>query len=56
MSEKIAETIAEIIDKLAGKGSDLVLTFEDLIIDFAGKQVKVTGKIKLDVHYVKEEK
>lgn len=56
MSEKIAETIAEIIDKLAGKGSDLILTFEDLTIDFAGKPVKITGKIKLDVHYVKEEK
>jgi len=56
MSEKIAETIAEIIDKLAGKGSDLILTFEDLTIDFAGKPVKITGRIKLDVHYVKEEK
>ena len=54
MSEKIAGTISEIIEKLAGKGSDLVLTFEDLTIDFAGKPVKITGSIKVDVHYVKE--
>ena len=53
MSE-LAETISQIIDKLAGKGSDLVLTFQDLTIDFAGKPIKISGSVKIDLVYVKE--
>ena len=61
MSEK-AESLAEIIKVLAGKGSDIVVSFEDLNLDILGgrKEVKprmslkLTGKIRLDIDYVKE--
>ena len=60
MSENI-EKISGLIEALAGKGSDLVLTFEDLTLavirdDDKKPQVsfKLSGSIKLDVVYVKE--
>lgn len=61
MSEKV-ESFAEIIKVLAGKGSDIVLSFEDLTLDIIGgrKEVKprmslkLSGKIRFDVDYVKE--
>lgn len=61
LSEKV-ESLAEVIKVLAGKGSDIVLSFEDLNLDIlgGGKEVKpkmslkLTGKIRLDIDYVKE--
>ena len=60
MSENI-EKLSGVIKALAGKGSDLVLTFEDLTLavirdDDEKPQVsfKLSGSIKLDVVYVKE--
>ena len=60
-SERV-ETLAEVIRVLAGKESDLVLTFEDLTLDILGGReeakprlsMKLSGSIKLDVAYVKE--
>ena len=59
MSERV-ETLAEVIKVLAGKESDLVLTFEDLTLDILGGKkeakmsMKLSGSIRLDVSYVKE--
>ncbi|RLE58460.1 MAG: hypothetical protein DRN53_08290 [Thermoprotei archaeon] len=53
---EIAEAISTIIEKLAGRGSDLVLTLEDLTLDIAGRAIKISGKIRLDVTYVRESK
>ncbi len=60
MSENI-EKISGVIEALAGKGSDLVLTFEDLTLAVIRDEdekpqvcFKLSGSIKLDVVYVKE--
>ena len=60
MSENI-EKLSGIIKALAGKGSDLVLSFEDLtLVVIRGEDekpsvsLKLSGSIKLDVVYVKE--
>lgn len=60
MSEYI-EKLSGVIESLAGKGSDLVLTFEDLTLAITRGEdekpsvsLKVSGSIKLDVVYVKE--
>ena len=60
MSES-TEKLSEIIKALAGKGSDLVLSFEDLtLVVIRGEDekpsvsLKLSGSIKLDVVYVKE--
>ena len=60
MSENI-EKISEVIKALAGKGSDLVLSFEDLTLavirgeeEKPSVSLKLSGSIKLDVVYVKE--
>ena len=60
MSESI-EKLSGIIKALAGKGSDLVLSFEDLtLVVIRGEDekpsvsLKLSGSIKLDVVYVKE--
>jgi len=60
MSENI-EKLSGVIEALAGKGSDLVLTFEDLTLAVIRSEdekpsvsIKVSGSIRLDVVYVKE--
>lgn len=60
MSENI-EKLSGVIKALAGKGSDLVLTFEDLTLAVIRDEdekpqvsFKLSGSIKLDVVYVKE--
>ncbi len=60
MSENI-EKFSGVIKALAGKGSDLVLSFEDLTLAIIrgenGKpqvSLKLSGSIRLDIVYVKE--
>lgn len=60
MSENI-DRLSRAIEALAGKGSDLVLTFEDLTLAvIRGEAEKprvrltVSGSIRLDVVYVKD--
>jgi len=50
------ETIIKLIDKLAGKGSDIKLSFQDLILDVGPLKAKLNGSIVLDVLYVSEKK
>jgi len=56
MAERLAETLSVLIKELAGKGSDLVLTLENVTIDIGGKPIKINGKITLNVVYVRETK
>lgn len=61
LSEKV-QTLAEVIKVLAGKGSDIVLSFEDLTLDILGGRKEVTpklsmklkGSIRLDIDIIKE--
>jgi len=53
---EIAEAISTIIERLAGRGSDIVLSLEDLTLNIAGRSIKISGKIRLDVTYVRESK
>lgn len=59
MSEQmkgLGETLAQLIDKLAGKGTNLQLTFKDLTLEWAGMKTKLNGSITLDILYVSEKK
>lgn len=53
-TEDVGEIILKLIDKLAGKGSNLKLSFEDLILDVGPVKAKLNGSIVLDVVYVEE--
>ena len=60
MSSSI-ENLSRAIEALAGKGSDLVVSFEDLTLailrgeeEKPSVSLKLSGSIKLDVVYVKE--
>jgi len=52
----LGETLAQLIDKLAGKGTNLQLTFKDLSLEMAGMKTKLNGTITLDILYVSEKK
>ena len=52
----MAETVLAIMDKLAGKESDLKLSFEDLTLDLGMFKAKLNGAIVLDIVYAKEAK
>ena len=51
-----AETCAQIIERLAGKESDLELVFKDLTVEIAGMKAKLTGTIALNIKYSVKEK
>ena len=53
-AETMANTLIAIIDKLAGKESDLKLSFEDLTLDVGLMKAKLNGAIILDIVYAKE--
>ena len=50
------ETLGQLIDKLAGKGSDFKITFQDLTLEIGMLKAKVSGSIVFDVLYVSEKK
>ncbi len=52
----LAEALAQLIDKLAGKGTNLQLTFRELTLETAGMKTKLNGSITLDILYVAEKK
>jgi endonuclease IV len=54
--KSVGDTLAELIEKLAGKGTNLQLTFKDLTLEWAGMKTKLNGSIILDVLYVSEKK
>ena len=55
-AQNMAETVIAIMDRLAGKESDLKLSFEDLTLDMGMFKAKLNGAIVLDVVYAKEAK
>jgi len=50
----MADTVIAIMDKLAGKESDIKLSFEDLTLDMGMFKAKLNGAIVLDIIYAKE--
>ena len=53
-SEDVGDTLLKLIDKLAGKGSDIKLSFQDLTLDMGMVKAKINGSIVLDILYVSE--
>jgi hypothetical protein len=53
-SEEMSDTLLKLIDKLAGKGSDIKLSFQDLTLDMGMVKAKINGSIVLDILYVSE--
>jgi hypothetical protein len=52
--EDMGDTILKLIDKLAGKGSDIKLSFQDLTLDLGMVKAKLNGSVVLDILYVSE--
>jgi hypothetical protein len=50
-AENFPETFAQIIEKLAGKESDLEITFNDLKVNIAGMEPTLNGKISFNIKY-----
>ena len=50
--EDMGDTMIKLIDKLAGKESDIKLSFQDLTLDVGVIKAKLNGSIVLDVIYV----
>jgi hypothetical protein len=55
-NESMGDTLIKLIDKLAGKKSDIKLSFQDLTLDTGVVKVNVNGSIVLDVLYVTDKK
>ncbi len=55
-AQSMADTVLAIMDKLAGKESDLKLSFEDLTLDMGMFKTKLNGAVVLDIVYAKEAK
>jgi hypothetical protein len=53
-SADMGDTLLKLVDKLAGKGSDIKLTFQDLTLDMGMVKAKINGSIVLDILYVSE--
>ena len=52
--EDMGDTLLKLIDKLAGKGSDVKLSFQDLTLDLGMVKAKLNGSVVLDILYVSE--
>jgi hypothetical protein len=50
----MVDTVLAVMDKLAGKESDLKLSFEDLTLDLGMMKARLNGAIVLDIVYAKE--
>jgi len=54
--EGFAESVVQILEKLAGKESDLEFKFKDLVLEVAGLKTKLSGSMMLSIKYYREEK
>jgi hypothetical protein len=52
--ETMADTIIAVVDKLAGKESDVRLTFDKLTFDIGMMKATLNGSIDLDIVYAKD--
>jgi len=55
-ADDFGDTILKVIDKLAGKESDVKLSFQDLTLEIGMMKAKLNGSIVLDVLYVSDKK
>ena len=55
-AETMGDTVIAVLDKLAGKKSDIKLSFEDLTFDLGMMKARVNGAVVLDVVYASEAK
>ncbi len=53
-TETMASLVLSVMDKLAGKESDLKLSFEDLTVEVGMVKAKLNGSIVLNVVYSKD--
>jgi hypothetical protein len=53
-AETIGDTVIAILDRLAGKKSDLKLTFDDLTLDTGVMKARINGAIILETTMAKE--
>jgi hypothetical protein len=53
-AETVGDTIIAVLDKLAGKQSDLKLSFEDLTLDTGVMKTRINGAIVLDIVMAKQ--
>ncbi len=54
VGQNMGDTISTIVDKLAGKESNLRLSFDELTLDMGRMKVRLNGAVVLDVVYSKE--
>ena len=52
----MGQTCAVLIDKLAGKGSDIELSFKELTLEVGFMKAKLNGSLVLNIQYVSEKK
>ena len=55
-TENMGDTLVTLIDKLAGKGSDLKLSFQDLTLEVGMMKTKLNGSIVIDILFIDEKK
>jgi hypothetical protein len=53
-AETLSDTVIAVLDRLAGKKSDIKLSFEDLTLETGIMKAKVNGAIVLDVVYAQD--
>lgn len=53
-AETMGDTIIAVLDKLAGKKSDLKLSFEDLTLDAGVFKARMNGAVVLETTMAKE--
>ncbi len=54
-AETVGDTIVTVLDKLAGKKSELRLNFEDLTLDLGmGMKARMNGSISVELEYASE--
>lgn len=54
--KSFGETLVQLVDKLAGKGSDVKLSFQDLTLEIGMLKAKLNGSVVLDILYISEKK
>ena len=53
-AETLGDTIIAVLDRLAGKKSDLRLSFEDLTLDIGMLKTRINGAVVLETTMAKE--
>jgi len=53
-TETMGDTVIAVLDRLAGKKSDVKLSFEDLTLDVGMMKATVNGAVVLDIVYASE--